>query len=60
MSDKNGKTPPQRTGESKKSRDDIVEESTEGNSGVTGSGGVASQSPTPGHPPRERNEKRKR
>jgi hypothetical protein len=32
----------------------IKEESTEGNSGPTGSGGVASESPSPGPPPRRR------
>jgi hypothetical protein len=30
----------------------IKEESTEGNSGPTGSGGVADESPSPGPPPR--------
>jgi hypothetical protein len=34
-----------------KPSDDIVEESTEGDGGPTGSGGVASQSPTPGDEP---------
>ena len=33
-------------------KDDIVEESTEGDGGPTGSGGVASQSPSPGDPPK--------
>jgi hypothetical protein len=36
-----------------KPKDDIVEESTEGDGGPTGSGGVASQSPTPGDEPRK-------
>jgi hypothetical protein len=34
-----------------KPKDDIIEESTEGDGGPTGSGGVASQSPSPGDPP---------
>jgi hypothetical protein len=37
-----------------KPNDDIVEESTEGDGGPTGSGGVASQSPTPGDEPSKR------
>jgi hypothetical protein len=38
----------------KPNRDDgIVEESTEGDGGPTGSGGVASQSPSPGDEPRK-------
>ena len=32
----------------------IKEESTEGNSGPTGSGGVAAESPSPGPPPKRR------
>ena len=38
--------------------DDIVEESTEGDGGPTGSGGVASQSPSPGDEPRKHREHR--
>ena len=32
----------------------MKEESTEGNSGPTGSGGVAAESPSPGNPPKRR------
>jgi hypothetical protein len=38
----------------KRGNDGIVEEPTHGNMGPTGSGGVASQSPSPGHRPDER------
>ena len=41
-----------------KPNDDIVEESTEGDGGPTGSGGVASQSPTPGDEPSKRHKHR--
>lgn len=37
-----------------KPKDDIVEEPTEGDGGPTGSGGVASQSPSPGDEPGKR------
>lgn len=33
--------------------DDVIEESTEGDGGPTGSGGVASQSPSPGPEPKQ-------
>ena len=42
--------------EKKKPQDDIVEEPTEGDGGPTGSGGVASQSPSPGDPPKRHRE----
>lgn len=42
----------------KKPKDDIVEEPTEGDGGPTGSGGVASQSPSPGDPPKRHRDDR--
>ncbi|MGH8171902.1 MAG: hypothetical protein ACREPX_02065 [Rhodanobacteraceae bacterium] len=42
----------------KKPADDIVEESTEGDGGPTGSGGVASQSPSPGDEPKRHHDDR--
>jgi hypothetical protein len=41
-----------------KRRNDIIEEPTEGDSGPTGSGGVASQSASPGDPPKIRRKAR--
>lgn len=37
----------------RRGKDETVEEPTDGNMGPTGSGGVASQSPSPGHKPVE-------
>jgi len=42
--------------EKRKPSDDIVEESTEGDGGPTGSGGVALQSPSPGDEPKRHQE----
>jgi len=41
-----------------KPKDDIVEEPTEGDGGPTGSGGVASQSPSPGDEPKKHHKNR--
>jgi len=41
-----------------KPNDDIIEEPTEGDGGPTGSGGVASQSPSPGDEPIKRHKHR--